>query len=82
MRDPQLDLFKRNLKTEINNVLPERYVQEIIVFEFARCSSDKAHVTDDLLKPEEIEALLKAAGGGSMREGAARPGGGLQASES
>jgi flagellar basal body-associated protein FliL len=31
MRDPQLDLFKRNLKTEINNVLPERYVQEIIV---------------------------------------------------
>jgi flagellar basal body-associated protein FliL len=33
MRDPQLDLFKRNLKTEINNVLPERYVQEIIVFD-------------------------------------------------
>jgi flagellar basal body-associated protein FliL len=31
LRDPQLDLFKRNLKTEINNVLPERYVQEIIV---------------------------------------------------
>jgi flagellar basal body-associated protein FliL len=31
MRDPQLDLFKRNLKTEINNVLPERYVQEMIV---------------------------------------------------
>lgn len=33
LRDPQLDLFKRNLKTEINNVLPERYVQEIIVFD-------------------------------------------------
>ena len=31
LRDPQLDLFKRNLKTEINNVLPERYVREIIV---------------------------------------------------
>jgi|HubBroStandDraft_6_1064221.scaffolds.fasta_scaffold23226_3 flagellar basal body-associated protein FliL len=31
LRDPQLDLFKRNLKTEINNTLPERYVQEIIV---------------------------------------------------
>lgn len=31
LRDPQLDLFKRNLKTEINNVLPERYVQEVIV---------------------------------------------------
>jgi len=31
LRDPQLDLFKRNLKTEINNVLPERYVQEMIV---------------------------------------------------
>ncbi len=33
LRDPQLDLFKRNLKTEINNVLPERYIQEIIVFD-------------------------------------------------
>jgi flagellar basal body-associated protein FliL len=33
LRDPQLDLFKRNLKTEINNVLPERYVQELIVFD-------------------------------------------------
>jgi flagellar basal body-associated protein FliL len=31
MRDAQLDLFKRNLKTEINNVLPERYVQEMII---------------------------------------------------
>jgi flagellar basal body-associated protein FliL len=31
LRDPQLDLFKRNLKTEINNVLPERYVQEVII---------------------------------------------------
>lgn len=33
LRDPQLDLLKRNLKTEVNNVLPERYVREIIVTE-------------------------------------------------
>jgi flagellar motor switch protein FliN len=40
-------------------------------------------VTDDLLKPEEIEALLKAAGGGAPGAGVGgSPGGGLQASES
>lgn len=33
LRDPQLDLLKRNLKTEVNNVLPSRYIQEIIVSE-------------------------------------------------
>jgi flagellar basal body-associated protein FliL len=33
LRDPQLDLLKRNLKTELNNVLPKRYVQEIIISE-------------------------------------------------
>jgi flagellar motor switch protein FliN/FliY len=36
-------------------------------------------VTDDLLKPEEIEALLKAAGGGTPSAGA---GSGMPASES
>lgn len=40
-------------------------------------------MTDDLLKPEEIEALLKAAGGGGSSGGASgAPGGGLQAAES
>lgn len=33
LRDPELDLLKRNLKAEINNVLPQRYVQEIIISE-------------------------------------------------
>jgi flagellar basal body-associated protein FliL len=33
LRDPQLDLLKRNLKTEINNILPQRYIQEVVVSE-------------------------------------------------
>ena len=33
IRDPELDLLKRNLKAEINNVLPQRYVQQVIVAE-------------------------------------------------
>lgn len=33
IRDPELDLLKRNLKSEINNVLPQRYVQQVIVSE-------------------------------------------------
>jgi flagellar motor switch protein FliN len=39
-------------------------------------------VTDDLLKPEEIEALLKAAGGGASAGGGGSAPGGLPASES
>jgi flagellar basal body-associated protein FliL len=33
IRDPELDLLKRNLKAEINNTLPQRYVQQVIVSE-------------------------------------------------
>jgi len=34
LNDPQLDVFKRNLRTEINNVLPQRYVNEVVISEF------------------------------------------------
>jgi flagellar basal body-associated protein FliL len=33
LRDPQLDLMKRALKSQLNNVLPEPYIQEIIVYD-------------------------------------------------
>jgi flagellar basal body-associated protein FliL len=33
LRDPNLDLVKRELKSQLNNVLPEPYIQEIIVSE-------------------------------------------------
>jgi flagellar basal body-associated protein FliL len=33
LRDPQLDLVKRALKSQLNNVLPEPYLQEVIVSE-------------------------------------------------
>jgi flagellar basal body-associated protein FliL len=33
LRDPQLDLMKRELKSQLNNVMPEPYVQEVIVSE-------------------------------------------------
>jgi flagellar basal body-associated protein FliL len=33
LRDPQLDLMKRALKSQLNNVLPEPYIQEVIVSE-------------------------------------------------
>lgn len=34
LNDPQLDVLKRNLRTEINNVLPQRFVNEVIISEF------------------------------------------------
>lgn len=34
LNDPNLDVLKRNLKTEINNVLPQRFVNEVIISEF------------------------------------------------
>lgn len=34
LNDPQLDVLKRNLKTEVNNVLPQRFVNEVIINEF------------------------------------------------
>ncbi|HXY33407.1 MAG TPA: flagellar basal body-associated FliL family protein [Planctomycetaceae bacterium] len=33
LRDPQLDLMKRELKSQLNNVLPEPYIQEVVVSE-------------------------------------------------
>jgi flagellar basal body-associated protein FliL len=33
LRDPQLDLMKRELKSQLNNVMPEPYIQEVIVSE-------------------------------------------------
>jgi hypothetical protein len=33
LRDPQLDLMKREMKSQLNNVLPEPYIQEIVVSE-------------------------------------------------
>jgi hypothetical protein len=33
LRDPNLDLMKRELKSQLNNVLPEPYIQETIVSE-------------------------------------------------
>ncbi len=35
LRDPQLDLLKRSLRTEINNTLPEPYIKEVIVSEIS-----------------------------------------------
>jgi flagellar basal body-associated protein FliL len=33
LRDPQLELMKRELKSQLNNVLPEPYIQEVVVSE-------------------------------------------------
>ncbi len=33
LRDPNLELMKRELKSQLNNVLPEPYIQEVIVSE-------------------------------------------------
>jgi flagellar basal body-associated protein FliL len=33
LRDPQLDLMKREMKSQLNNVLPEPYIQEVVVSE-------------------------------------------------
>jgi flagellar basal body-associated protein FliL len=33
LRDPQLELMKRELKSQMNNVMPEPYIQEVIVSE-------------------------------------------------
>ena len=33
LRDPQLELMKREMKSQLNNVMPEPYIQEVIVSE-------------------------------------------------
>jgi flagellar basal body-associated protein FliL len=33
LRDPQLELMKREMKSQLNNVLPEPYIQEVVVSE-------------------------------------------------
>jgi hypothetical protein len=34
LNDPQLDVFKRNLRSEINNILPQRFIEEVIISDF------------------------------------------------
>ena len=34
LNDPELDTFRRNLRSEINNILPQRYLDEVIIGEF------------------------------------------------
>ncbi len=34
LNDPHLEVFKRNLRSEINNILPQRFVEEVIISEF------------------------------------------------
>jgi hypothetical protein len=33
LRDPQLELMKREMKSQLNNVMPEPYIQEVVVSE-------------------------------------------------
>ena len=34
LNDAELDVFRRNLRSEINNILPQRYLDEVIISEF------------------------------------------------